>query len=185
MLLCRHDQNLKGKKKKSSLNFSLPHLRCFSSFRSSLLFPASLLRSVVRCMSGFSSKVVFSLPKEVVSYLLPSSGLPLLPLHTSCLPFHWQKTATVKEVPHHHPHAYSPVCGHPHVFLPTCCPARGSPLLEDQPSHPLSPCQGTFLVFSPPSVSRVFPISVQTCFGSVLSRGTFHTDGNILICVVQ
>ena len=61
-----------------------------------------------------------------------------------------------------HPHAYSSVCGHPGVFLPTCCPARGLPLLDDQPSHPLSPCQGTFLVFSPPSVSRVFPTRVQT-----------------------
>lgn len=83
-----------------------------------------------------------------------------------------------------HPHAYSSVCGHPGVFLPTCCPTRGLPLLDDQPSHPLSPCQGTFLVFSPPSVSRVFPTRVQTCFGPVLSRGTFHTDGNILIHMV-
>ena len=134
----------------------------------------------------FSRKVVFSLPKEVVSYFIPSSDLPLLPPHTLASLFidkrHHNPRKCLTNTPH--PHAYSSVCGHPGVFLPTCCPARGLPLLDDQPSHPLSPCQGTFLVFSPPSVSRVFPTRVQTCFGPVLSRGTFHTDGNILIHMV-
>ena len=107
----------------SSLSFSLPHLRCFSSFRSSLLFPASLLRSIVHCVSVSPGKLCFRSPRKLFPTLfLPQISLFSRHTHLASL-FIDKRQPQSKKVPHQHPP--------PPAGWGTCRPPDLRPSLED------------------------------------------------------
>ena len=132
----------------------------------------------------FSRKVVFSLPKEVVSYFIPSSDLPLLPPHTSCLPFHWQKTATIQESASPTPPTPTPtvLCVATPVFsflpvvLPEACPSWTTS--HHIPFHlvrehflfsPLHLSLGSFLPVYKHALVQCCPVELSTLMETFLS----------------
>lgn len=139
----------------------------------------SLIQMFTAVSSFFSGKCVALcvvspvscvLPEAAISYLLPSSELPFLPM-THLPPFSTKGKPRPRTAPA--PPLQSlvrcPWFSFPPVswdgqFLLSSCQRPTPP--GDRPSHLLSPRQETFLILSPPSLPRRFPISVQ--YASVL-----------------
>ena len=119
-----------------------------------------LLSSFLRSPSSPATHILlpFSLTKDSHS---PRSASPTLPTLTPTVPC-----------------VATPVFSFLPVVLPEALPSWTT-------SHhiPFHLVREHFLL-SPLHLSLGSFLSVQTCFGPVLSHGTFHTDGNILICMV-